>query len=642
MNQAYRLLLAGWLVSSAVADEVLPVEGISILSPAPHALLSGPVQVAIDLPDVGDFTWELGSTNLQSGNVTLLASGSGPLTESLVFDGTLTEGVNRLGLSLVQGTRTLESSCNVAVTAPPLADWLLDEGAIGSPVQLGWMPEIVPGASMLLRHKQSLLLEQISSTSLSLLNTAGEVLPGWPLDFNAIGFSPDRFSTPLPLDPAGSTFLVCGDSELLIFNQAGTLLRREFLTATLQGSPSLLPEADGGWSLLLPINRQGQSQLLLLGDDLHESHSWTLDGGLALDQLLVADFTADGIMDVALSIVLGSDLQLKLVDGLSRETTTLGHFPLSQAAGWMAGDVNGDFISDLLLALDDGRLILLDEGGIKWQQQLSANGLSAPTLADLNGDGLQEILLIAEAASGQVLRALDHEGQSLSALDGLLLSSDHAIASAPQVFVDANEQSCVLIHLNPQAGSENGSRLIALDAAGSLMGEWQLSVAIPAAPRLTDVNGDGMTELLVTDALGRAIAWPLELSATALPHPRGSIFGDGRSLQPVLGQLPPVIWGRTSLAGELTAQQAARWLNVELVAGQLDLHSAPSIAGTLRINAAASLLSPAFVAWNGNEQLQLELAGRLLVDGGGEQQEGALPQRLAGLQDLLARLQLTA
>ncbi len=640
MNQAFRLLLAGWLVSSAVADEVLPVEGISILSPAPHALLSGPVQVAIDLPDVGEFTWELTSTNLQSGSVSLLASGSGPLAESPVYDGTLAQGVNCIGLSLVQGTRTLESSCNVAVTAPPLADWLLDEGALDSPAQLGWMPEIVPGASMLLRHWQSLLLEQVSAARLSLHDSAGQVLPGWPLELGAIGFSPGRFSTPMPLDPAGSSFLICGDSELLIFSQNGTLLRREFLAASLQGSPSLLPEVDGGWTLLLPVSRQGQSQLLMLADDLHEIHSWALDGGLALDQLLVADFTADGTMDFALSILLGSDLQLKLIDGQSLEMTTLGHFPLSQASGWMAGDVNGDFISDLLLALDDGRLILLDEGGIKWQRDLAVSGLSAPTLVDLDADGLQELLLVADGLDGQVLRALDHEGESLPGLDALLLSESHSLATAVQAFVDASGQSCLLVHLNPQAGSEDGSKLLAINADGSLIADWELSVAIPAAPRLTDVNADGMADLLVVDALGRAIAWPLERSATALPHPRGSIFGDGRSLQPVLNQLPPVIWGKVALACSPTAQPATRWANVELIAGQLDLHSSPLVEGSLRIHATASLLSPAFAAWNGNEQLQLELAGRLLVDGGGEQQEGALPQRLAGIQNLLGQLQL--
>ncbi|MBK9292516.1 MAG: VCBS repeat-containing protein [Bacteroidetes bacterium] len=151
------------------------------------------------------------------------------------------------------------------------------------------------------------------------------------------------------------------------------------------------------------------------------------------------------------------------------------------------------------------------------------------TLADLNGDGKQEIL----AASLNALRVFGHDGQ-------LLWSKPLTGTPIYPPSVAAIDGSASLGIVQVTGGVPNNGRVYLFDAQGNTMPGWPVNFSnhwILCAPAIADVNNDGQKEIIVQTRtsnnlhvlrLDGTVLWSYNLGGTPAITPSvGDLDGDG-------------------------------------------------------------------------------------------------------------------
>lgn len=227
--------------------------------------------------------------------------------------------------------------------------------------------------------------------------------------------------------------------------------------------------------------------------------SWRTDGPVLSSPLLV-DLTRDGLPD----IVAGSDDgKVYALNGDGQKIWTAPEdakpgagqeFQSSPAAA----DLNGDGLKDIVIGSQSGRLYAFtgDRGWTLWQTGtiMKAGIFATPALADVNGDNISDALV----------GSLDNNFYCINGKNGWKMwhftTKGPIKASAAVEDLDGDGKPEVIL-----AGTDGS--VYALHAGdGVELWRYESGVPIEASPQMSDVNGDGSPDVIVALTQGKLVA----------------------------------------------------------------------------------------------------------------------------------------
>jgi Bacterial Ig-like domain (group 3)/FG-GAP-like repeat len=240
--------------------------------------------------------------------------------------------------------------------------------------------------------------------------------------------------------------------------------------------------------------------------------------GVAL-QILLADFNRDGITDVALACSDGSNGGLVIIFGKGD-----GSFqsPVAYSTGDAAGIAIGDFNNDGLLdiAVTDGAqqkvTFFLGDGKGNFSPEKTTLSTPSPAhgvvVADFNGDGFDDVAFaVATAVPNSSLSDLyvafgngtgtfkQPTAPVVSQIGEFLTVGDTNADDIPDII------SCT-INLTTRQSTIGNSLFVSLGVGNGTFKPTATYVSdIPSDPHLTDVNGDGIPDIIAGGSYGALV-----------------------------------------------------------------------------------------------------------------------------------------
>jgi RHS repeat-associated protein len=239
------------------------------------------------------------------------------------------------------------------------------------------------------------------------------------------------------------------------------------------------------------------------------------------------------------------------------DTTATETLPGRTGTGFLStiavGDINGDGVVELVAPGHNGRLYVYrgdgqDAGGgspILWTSDL-AGPAAEPALADLDGDGLAEIIVSGRDGT----YAFRHDGQVLWSNPDVVsyFASQELAWSGPSVGnLDLDPEPEIVI-------SSIDDALYVLDHEGNVVFSDPFGTDFPTVPVLADITGDGVLDIVVAEEWtlkvidlfnGGVLAWSYDM-----PDPIPALGGSGSFGSPAVADLdadgrPEIIinWG---------------------------------------------------------------------------------------------------
>lgn len=260
------------------------------------------------------------------------------------------------------------------------------------------------------------------------------------------------------------------------------------------------PDGVAAWSnqgFVVAVEGTRRVELWLLEADGRFVKKVDLPTPFPARDVRVADFDADGRLDILLSPYLGE--QLAILWGEDNLAFSAPTFIASGRSAWhpVVTDWHGNGRPDILWAeLDTGVVALAtNEGQRRFSVQplRKVEGTTPRNLAvgDVDGDGRRDIVVAVEVGRSEILRARVDGGFDVSYVPapGLGYVSVGILADRTLVFGD--EERVVLARSSPAGG-------------------WQLRTlpagSLPAPLRVADIDLDGHEDLIVFSSAGSGVS----------------------------------------------------------------------------------------------------------------------------------------
>jgi len=374
-----------------------------------------------------------------------------------------------------------------------------------------------------------------------------------------------------------------GDMEVIVAAESGSLYVYSHVDGDGDGAAdphsTLYPVALGGaasgpplaadmseaFGLEIAVAAEGGDLTVLDANGRHVAGSPYAFGHLVLDDVTLAagDLDGDG-----LSELVASTTNRGWIVALRADGTALPNWPI-EIDGWSGetvsvalGDVDRAVAGglEIVAAGSDGWVHVWDASGSElagWPVRVDGPVVSRPALADLDGDGLLEIVL---AAGGSTVTALRWNGL---AADNWPVFADPGDSARPMpgspVLGDLDgDGACEVV----VAGS--GGRLFAWGgASGERLPGWPLS-ADPSVgtPWLGDADADSLIDAVVAGSSGRVSFYGLpylyEPGAIVWPTDGGNPAGSGAYPDSLLPDAPEVVPGLLEPEGTYCYPNPAR------------------------------------------------------------------------------------
>jgi len=158
-------------------------------------------------------------------------------------------------------------------------------------------------------------------------------------------------------------------------------------------------------------------------------------------------------------------------------------------------DIDGDGIDDIIFVANN-KLFAYSYQGLIWEKTLQGTAIYPPSIGDVNGNGFLEIVQVTGGipASGRIY-VVDKDGNDLPAWPVNL--NNNWIICAPALS-DLNNDGKLEIIVNERDGSAGKTHIFKYDGA-SLNNNWPVSLdGVPAVtPSVGDVDNDGIKDIVV-------------------------------------------------------------------------------------------------------------------------------------------------
>jgi len=291
------------------------------------------------------------------------------------------------------------------------------------------------------------------TTRLTLMDSQGQVL------LTSDGQSPTNQDDQIELYvPAGTDFL-----EVQNLEGSGTYV----LTTSLSPSaPPLQP---------IPINPDGSEPVALV----------------------TGDFTGDGRTDLAVANFGSNDVSILLGNGdgafQNQGTDAVGSSPYALVTGDFTGDGRTDLAVANFLSNDVSILLGNGDGTFTDPGQFATTPHSTPLVADVNGDGTEDVLVVDGA--GNILYRQGIPGQPGTFEPPVTINP--GTPSRDIAWVPDTNQGPVLASVDAH---DNAISLYAYRDGGFVKVGSLATGFLPAQIIAADLNGDGLTDLVVRNA----------------------------------------------------------------------------------------------------------------------------------------------
>lgn len=202
----------------------------------------------------------------------------------------------------------------------------------------------------------------------------------------------------------------------------------------------------------------GSSTQLVLFDGSTGLRLWTLEDHLVFPRGLgdsLADFSGDGIKDIAVLCVSGPNFGIIFVDVANQEVIgAVEELPADLVALiWAASDVDGDGQDDLIVGDYDGNLYVIDGVNLTLARQIHVGGRFTDLMVDdFNGDGLGDLVVATTRSEFLKIDGLTFQAEYLyrgtQHASGHLFSGDYNEDGRPDIGL-CGEGMRVLVDLQP-------------------------------------------------------------------------------------------------------------------------------------------------------------------------------------------------
>ncbi len=302
-------------------------------------------------------------------------------------------------------------------------------------------------------------------------------------------------------------FVYCITYTVQAFNMDGT---------PVPGWPKTLPQPTQSAPAFGDIDGDGQGEIVvtsLLGTSQGNIYAWHKDGtlvtgfpvshGYSTRTPVLADIDNDGAMEIIVNkriYPLGEEWAYK-GDGSVLWTQSLNHVPASSAA---VGDITGDGVPEIicesylsLYAMDNTGNIL---PGFPFDLPSGVtNSYSSPVLADVDGDGIREIIFGSQADNGQgYVHILKNDG---SVYPGWPKITGNWVYTPPAVGYIDNDNILDIAVGDQVLSATPVDYVYAWNVNGTALSGFPIGPtnAINSQIILGDINNDGMADLITDD-----------------------------------------------------------------------------------------------------------------------------------------------
>ncbi|MDP3093644.1 MAG: S8 family serine peptidase [bacterium] len=180
----------------------------------------------------------------------------------------------------------------------------------------------------------------------------------------------------------------------------------------------------------------------------------------------------------------------------------------------LIGDINNDGAKEIVILVNNGEydspwLYILGSNGQPLQQPISLAMSRVSRFymltADLNGDGLQEIVIKPDEGRGRKMTVLDYNGKIIA--QWLLPDKnyyDYVGGPGPAVGNFDDDPDLEIVVADPK-NSLNNSEIRIFNRDGTLLSGWPVTIhglIINSGPSVSDLNGDGLSEIVIASARG--------------------------------------------------------------------------------------------------------------------------------------------
>jgi subtilisin family serine protease len=215
-------------------------------------------------------------------------------------------------------------------------------------------------------------------------------------------------------------------------------------------------------------------------------------------------------------------LESRLRAGWPKRLPFTDEFPAASWREFNVADLDGDGLQEIVL-VDHGEsggrpprlLVFKPDGGLKWSRDLPAGAPEhdAPVLGDLDGDGRLEVLV--DTGGDGAISAFDADGRPLAGDWPVKPGGTHFGKVMADLDGDGREEVIALSQPPPDLLGARQFPLVVLDAGGKVRARWMVrgcdvETLVPERlPAVANLDDDPELEIVVVDGCGAISAFDL-------------------------------------------------------------------------------------------------------------------------------------
>lgn len=301
------------------------------------------------------------------------------------------------------------------------------------------------------------------------------------------------------------------NNNIMLFGPAGNTLWTAPAGGTLRNGPVIADLANNNQSKVIAVTQTG-SLVVLNGDSTPYPNFPVALGGACLGTPAVADLNGDGIHEILVATLNGALHAINSATGQN-----IAGFPVTLQGGSQnpitIANLDSDNHPEIIVTTSTAGYVLAynHDGTVLFQKNVGGQFKTGAVVADVNGDGNQEIIVIGATGMVNVLTPTGTD------LPGTPINVGQAVECTPTVaYFDGDNQAGIIF------GDTNGYvHSVRLDGTESANFPIRINGNVKTSAALSDIDLDGDLDIVIPNDASfyvidvkrpaQSIAWPCYL-----------------------------------------------------------------------------------------------------------------------------------